>query len=203
MSEKPDPVKTRRTLILLAAVSLLPFVGAVLLYVFWTPQSATNYGELIDPVPLAPVALAQTDGQVFRFASLRGQWAFLMTDAGKCDEHCRAKLYLMRQIRLTLGKDQDRLVRVWIIDDGVTPDPGALAEFSGTRAVLLSQGNFAGQLPARSSPRDHVFLVDPFGNLMMRFPRNADLSKVKKDMSKLMKISSGWVQVPSAHKAAP
>ena len=54
--------------------------------------------------------------------------------------------------------------------------------------------NSSARLPAAVSVTDHVYMVDPFGNLMMRFPRDADPQRVKKDVSKLMKASSGWVQ---------
>jgi hypothetical protein len=53
---------------------------------------------------------------------------------------------------------------------------------------------FVRTLPAATTARDYVYLIDPFGNLMMRFPRDADLQRVKKDISKLMRVSSGWVQ---------
>lgn len=178
---------------LLAAISLAPFVGAVILYHFWTPQSFTNYGDLIAPVPLAEVSLRERDGSMFRFGDLRGSWAFLMIDAGACDDYCQSKLYLMRQIRLTQGKDQERIQRVWLIPDGVRPPLMLQTQYQGTREVLLDAEDFLGRLPALESPRDHVYLVDPFGNLMMRFPRNADLQSVKKDVSRLIRISGGWV----------
>lgn len=201
MSEKPDLVKTRKMLTLLAAVSLFPFVGAALLYFFWTPRSFTNYGALIDVLALESVTLADRDGRSFRIASLRGCWSFVMTDSGRCGETCRSKLYLMRQVRLALGKDRDRIERLWLIDDGVVPSPVLLGEFPGTREVRAGPGGF--RLPAPDSPRDHVYVIDPFGNLMMRFPRNADLTLVKKDMEKLMQISSGWIHSGGKEKPAP
>jgi hypothetical protein len=201
MSEKPDPVKTRRMLLLLAAVSLFPFVGAALLYFFWAPDSATNYGELIEVVPLESVTLADREGRPFPVASLRGRWAFVMSDSGQCEAACRSKLYLMRQVRLALGKDQDRIERLWLLEDNLVPAVGLMEEFAGTQQVRAGPGDL--RLPALQSPRDHVYLIDPFGNLMMRFPRNADLTLVKKDMIKLMKISSGWIHTGGKDKSAP
>jgi hypothetical protein len=201
MSEKPDPVKTRRMLALLAAVCLFPFVGAALLYFFWAPTSSTNYGELLEVVPLESVTLADREGRPLPIASLRGRWAFVMTDSGQCEATCRSKLHLMRQVRLALGKDQDRIERLWLIEDKLVPATGLLEEFAGTREVRASAGGL--RLPAAESARDHVYLIDPFGNLMMRFPRNADLTLVKKDMVKLMKISSGWIHTGGQDKSAP
>lgn len=181
-------------LLLLGAISLAPFVGSLLLYYFWKPQSFTNYGDLLPVTPLADVAVNATDGPVFRFSELRGKWAFLMVDAAACDDYCKSKLYLMRQIRLTQGKDQERIERLWIINDGKQPAAELAAQYAGTRAIPMQGDGFVRMLPAVASVSDHVYLIDPFGNLMMRFPRDADPQRVKKDIRKLMKASSGWVQ---------
>ena len=44
-------------------------------------------------------------------------------------------------------------------------------------------------MPAPASPRDHLYVIDPIGNLMMRFPKEADLNRVKKDLIQLLKAS--------------
>jgi hypothetical protein len=194
MSNLPDRKKTRRMLLLLGAISLAPFAGSLLLYYFWTPQAFTNYGELIAPVPLAGVTIAAREAKPLHIDELRGNWVFLMTDSGHCDDYCQSKLYVMRQIRLTQGRDQGRIERVWLIPDSIRPAPGIDAEYRGTRAVLSANDDFLARLPAAQSPRDHIYVIDPFGNLMMRFPRNADPQRMKKDISKLMKVSGGWVQ---------
>jgi hypothetical protein len=181
-------------LLLIGGISLAPFIGSMLLYLFWTPRSFTNYGELIAAVPLSDVAVRTRDGSTFRFGDLRGNWVFLMVDSGECDDYCQSKLYLMRQIRLTQGKDQERIQRVWLVPDAVRPPVGLHAQYQGTKEVLMASDNLLPRLPATGSPRDHVYLIDPFGNLMMRFPRNADPQAVKKDMNKLIRVSSGWVQ---------
>jgi len=181
-------------LLLLGAISLAPFVGSLLLYYFWKPQSFTNYGELLTVIPLADVVVKAHDGPAFHFSDLRGKWTFLMVDAGACGDYCKSKLYLMRQIRLTQGKDQERIERLWMITDGKQPAPELAAQYAGTREILVDGDEFVRKLPALASVSDHVYVVDPFGNLMMRFPRDADPQRVKKDIGKLMKASSGWVQ---------
>ena len=181
-------------LLLLGAISLAPFAGSLLLYYFWKPQTFTNYGELIAVVPLSGVTIPAKDGEPFRVDGLRGNWTFLMADSGNCDDYCQSKLYVMRQIRLTQGKDQERIERVWLIPDGVRPPPGLEAEYRGTRIIQSASDDFLARLPASGSPRDHIYVIDPFGNLMMRFPRNVDPQRMKKDVDKLMKISGGWVQ---------
>ena len=194
MSNLPDRKKTRRMFLLLGAISLAPVVGSLLLYYFWKPQTFTNYGELIAVVPLAGLTIPARDGKPFRLDDMRGNWLFLMADSGNCDDYCQSKLYVMRQIRLTQGKDQERIERVWLIADGVQPPLGIEVEFQGTRTILLATDDFLARLPASDSPRDHIYVIDPFGNLMMRFPRNVDPQRMKNDINKLMKISGGWIQ---------
>ena len=181
-------------LLLLGAISLAPFVGSLLLYYFWKPQIFTNYGELLAVTPLAGLTIPARDGKAFRIDELRGKWVFLMADSGNCDDYCQSKLYVMRQIRLTQGKDQDRIERVWLIPDGVRAPPGIETQYQGTRTILLASDDFLSRLPASGSPRDHIYVIDPFGNLMMRFPRNVDPPRMKKDVNKLMKVSGGWIQ---------
>ena len=194
MSDAPDPKKTRRTLLLLGTISLAPFVASFLLYYLWKPQTFTNYGELLEVTPLAGIAVADRDGKVFRFDDLRGNWVFLMVDAGVCDEYCQSKLYLMRQIRLTQGKNRDRIERLWLIPDGVRPVPAVELRYPGMRQLMVDTDAVLRLLPASRSARDHIYLVDPFGNLMMRFPRDADPQQMKEDVTRLVKVSSGWLQ---------
>ena len=181
-------------LTLLGVISLAPFLGSLLLYYFWTPRSFTNYGELIAPVALAGVTISTKEGKPLDIDELRGRWIFLMTDSGHCDDYCQTKLYVMRQIRLTQGKDQERIERVWLVTDGVRPDAAIQAQYPGMRAVIASDNTVPARLPAQDSARNHIYVIDPFGNVMMRFPRNVDPQRMKRDVSKLMKLSGGWIQ---------
>jgi cytochrome oxidase Cu insertion factor (SCO1/SenC/PrrC family) len=194
MSNVPDPKKTTKILLLLGAVSLAPFLASFLLYYSWKPQTFSNYGELLEVAPLADVAVADRDGKDFRFDELRGKWMFLMVDSGICDEYCVSKLYLMRQIRLTQGKYRDRIERLWLIPDNVRPAPAVELQYPGTRQLMVDADAVLRLLPALRSARDHIYLVDPFGNLMMRFPRDADPQQMKQDVTRLVKVSSGWLQ---------
>jgi len=194
MPNVPDPKKTTKILLLLGAVSLAPFVASFLLYYSWKSQTFTNYGELLKVTPLAGVAVADRDGKDFRFDELRGKWVFLMVDGGVCDEYCQSKLYLMRQIRLTQGKNRDRIERLWLIPDGVRPVPAVELRYPGMRQLMVDTDAVLRLLPASRSARDHIYLVDPFGNLMMRFPRDADPQQMKEDVTRLVKVSSGWLQ---------
>jgi hypothetical protein len=62
------------------------------------------------------------------------------------------------------SKDQERIERVWLIPDGVRPPPGIEAGYQGTRTILLATDDFLARLPACDSPRDHIYVIDLFGN---------------------------------------
>ena len=94
----------------------------------------------------------------------------------------------MRQVRRALGREMQRVERLWILTDGAAPRAELLAAIEGTH---LAPGGaaLAAQFPAERSAADHIFLVDPLGNLMMRFPREPDPSRMIQDLKRLLKYS--------------
>jgi hypothetical protein len=189
MSEEHGAGRGRLSLWLMAAVAIVPAVAAYGLFHFWRPGAFTNYGQLLPPAPIADIGVRQADGSQFRLDALRGKWVLLMVDSGSCDAFCRRKLFQMRQVRLTQGKDMERIERTWLIDDDVRPSSELAAEYEGTWVVPARGSAILLQLPADGSVRDHIYIVDPLGNLMMRYPRDADASKMKKDVTRLLKVS--------------
>jgi hypothetical protein len=197
-SSEENPKSPRRsnlTLWLILAVCVLPFIASVALYLFWRPDSFVNYGDLIEPLPLSETTLKTLEGGALRFDEMRGKWVFLTVDGGTCDEYCRKKLYWMRQVRLAQGADQERIERLWLVTDGTVPAAELAVESEDVRTVVLADPSFVGNLPAPASPAEHIYLVDPLGNLMMRYPRDLDPNRMKKDVGKLLRLSKGWRQL--------
>lgn len=189
MSSELPVRRGRLSLILIAMVGVAPMLAAYALYYSWRPTALTNYGELITPTPIANLVVRQPDGREFRFAAFKGKWVFLMVDSGSCNEFCRRKLYDMRQVRLTQGKDMDRIERAWLVDDHEQPTDAIIAQYAGTH-ILAAQGSpLLSQLSTGGSIRDHIYIVDPLGNLMMRYPRDADPGKMKNDIIRLLSAS--------------
>ena len=182
MSADPAPEAPRRgraKLVLLAAVFALPFVLATLAWwLDWAPGTTSNYGELV--APPRPVAGAPLD-------ELRGKWVLVSFDAAACDAYCERKLYFMRQVRRAQGKDQDRVARLWLVTDAGRPRAQLLDAIEGTR--VEPAGALPALFPAAATPADHIYVVDPLGNLMMRFPREPDPSRMLKDVQRLLKLS--------------
>jgi len=182
--------KGRIKLVLLGTVLSLPVLAAYLLYFFGPPVDKTvNYGELIEPVALPDPQLRLLGGRAFRLSELRGKWVMLQAAAGACDEGCQARLYAMRQVRKVQGKEMHRIERVWIVSDGEAPAPPLVSDYEGTWIVTGGGEAILAALPAKGSPADHIFIIDPLGNLMLRFPKDADPSRMKKDIGRLLKVS--------------
>jgi hypothetical protein len=189
-----------RILYLLLAAMLAPVAASYLMYYVIRPEGRTNYGALIEPQRAVPALPATSlDGTAFAFGDLRGRWVLVMADGGACDARCEAKLLQMRQQRAMTGKDRDRIERVWLIIDAEPLSTMLMREYEGTLFVRVDGAPWRSvlQLPAEGTAdlRDHIWVVDPFGHLMMRWPRNPDPARVKRDIARLLKASDVWVHV--------
>ncbi|MEW5890573.1 MAG: SCO family protein [Pseudomonadota bacterium] len=177
-----------RTLLLMAAAVLLPWLAAVAWYFLGAPGGKMNYGELLaQPLPSATVATL--DGKPFDFASLKGKWLLLQVDAAACDTACRTKLYHMRQSRAAQGKHQERIERVWLVTDGDTPAPELMQEYQGTLVLRAAGSPLPAVLPARGTARDHIYVIDPLGNLVLRYPGAPDTKRMAQDLDRLLRAS--------------
>jgi hypothetical protein len=147
-------------------------------YLFdWAPGKPANYGQLIAPRPLSGPPLE----------ALRGKWVLVSFDAAACDAYCEKKLYFMRQVRSATHKDVRRVERLWVLTDAGKPRAELLASIEGTRITALKDAAALQGFPGNLT--DHIYVIDPLGNLMMRFPRDPDPSKLLKDLQRLLRLS--------------
>lgn len=190
----------RLKMLLVLMVCAAPVIASYLAYFVIRPQGgATNYSTLITPTRGLPEALPLADlqGQKVPAASLKGQWLFVVVADAACDATCEKHLYLQRQLREALGRDKDRLDKVWLVTDAGTPRREVLQAIEqGGPATVLRVPREA--LAAWLSPAEglalaqHIYIVDPMGEWMMRVPPNPDAAKLKRDLEKLLRASSSW-----------
>jgi hypothetical protein len=184
----------RWKLFLVVLVCASPMIASYLTYFVIKPQSRTNYGELVDPRshPMPSLGSTSLDGKPTELDAYKGKWIMLQADSGECAEKCRTKLFQQRQLRLTTGKEMERIERVWLVTDDKPVDTTLLREYDGTRVLRADPAKLRQWLPVEEGAgiADHVYMIDPLGNLMMRFPKNPDPNKMKKDISKLLRASS-------------
>ena len=169
----------RAKLLAMAAFFTLPIVAGYLTYAWWTPQQGANYGELLTPRPLNDATVA----------ALKGKWLLVQFDSGACAADCERKHYLLRQVRKSQGKDQHRVERLWLLTDSATPSKGLLEAISGTHIEPVVSRALIEQFPTPGALADHIYVIDPLGNLMMRFPRDPDPQQMVKDLQRLLKTS--------------
>jgi hypothetical protein len=139
----------------------------------WVSGRTSNYGELLPPRPLAGP-----------LAPLHGKWVLVTLDPASCGAHCERKLYIVRQVRRAQGRNAERVERLWLLADGGTPRAQLVAALEGSRiapADAALAAAFAG---------DYIYLVDPRGNLMMRFPAEPDAKRMIEDLERLLKYTS-------------
>jgi cytochrome oxidase Cu insertion factor (SCO1/SenC/PrrC family) len=190
-AQAPEARRQRRgRLMLLAifAVCAFPLAAALVAYFLLPPSGRTNYGELVEPRPLPPVRLERLDGRSLTLADLKGKWVMLQVDAADCGRACRAKLFNMRQSRLAQGDNADRIERVWLVAGADAP-PAGLARLYEGAIVARTAPELAVALPG-AEVRDYIYVIDPRGNLMLRFPKDADPKRMIKDLQRLLKYSS-------------
>ncbi|SFC51419.1 hypothetical protein SAMN05216344_12022 [Polaromonas sp. OV174] len=175
-----------------------PVIASYFTYYVVRPEGRRNFGELIDPQrPLPALATQALDGQTGELTALKGQWLLLSVADGGCDARCEQNLYFQRQLRESLGKEKERLERVWLVDDAA-PVREALRPALASSAVLrVAPAALAQWLEPAAGQRleDHLYVVDPLGNLMMRFPARMDAeaaAKAKRDLDRLLRASSSW-----------
>jgi hypothetical protein len=182
----------RIKLLLLALVFLGPLALSFILYYGvsdWRPEGSTENGELLAPTVLSDDALLtdSADGKISKF---RVKWSLVYVIDGPCDESCLNTLYETRQIRRSMGRDMERIQRIYIVTDG-QPNYDFLAS-EHPDLIIASPESAASRdfiATAGDIQQGDVYLVDPLGNLMMRFPAELGMKKIKEDLVHLLKVS--------------
>jgi hypothetical protein len=191
-----------RTLGALAALFFLPLLASFWLYygTSWRPAGHVNHGELIHParpLPQVKVARVPIGGDAGRELAapdptlFRSKWTLVYVGDGSCDASCRGTLYVMRQTRLALGTDMTRLDRVFLVTANCCAREYLAREHAGM-TVLDAAGAAGAELLSRfpAGDRAHtLFVVDPLGNLMMRYDVRRDPRGLLVDLRRLLELS--------------
>jgi cytochrome oxidase Cu insertion factor (SCO1/SenC/PrrC family) len=180
---------SRSKFLVVVGVFVVPVIAAYLAYFGWRPAGHTNYGNLLKTTPLQQTQGSLLDGTPYALNALLGSWVMVHVGSSQCDEACAHQLYLMRQLRITQGKDQSRIERLWVVTDRGTPDKQMTQAHPGLKIWHPDNATFVDQFPAPRDRSAHIYLIDPLGNLMLRFPENPNPKGIMKDLKLLLKAS--------------
>ncbi|MES2582952.1 MAG: hypothetical protein V4627_09575 [Pseudomonadota bacterium] len=175
-----------------------PVIASYLTYYVFRPEGRRNFGELVQPQRELPNLTARTlDGKDINLQNLKGQWLLVSVSSGACAEACARHLYLQRQLREGLGKEKERLDWVWLVNDAAPIAEALLPALKDASTLRVPPAELANWLAPQTGHtlEEHLYLVDPLGNWMMRFPANLDAQgapKVKRDLDRLMRAAVHW-----------
>ena len=182
----------------LIAVTMLPFAAAWIVY--FNPSllgemQTSNRGELVTPPrPVPAMTLDILSGESFRSGDLQGNWTLVSVAGSDCDRDCEINLYHMRQIRLAMGEERSRILRLLVLEDDQSTDALAarLEPYAGT-IVITGPAAMRDQLldflsPGEDTASNRIFLIDPQGSLMMVYPPAPKAKDVVKDLERLISV---------------
>ncbi|MBS0587483.1 MAG: hypothetical protein JSS37_05880 [Proteobacteria bacterium] len=179
----------RRKFLLLLALMCAPVMISYMLYFFEYKPNSTHYGDLLPVKKVSGKGTNLVDSTILRMKDLHGKWVLVTVDSGHCDEYCKEKLYFMRQVRMVQGKEKHRIERLWLINDDIAPNVELIKEYEGTFFVNAKDSEILGFIESTETQTKHIYLIDPIGNLMMRFPEKVDGTKMGRDLKRLLHVS--------------
>lgn len=188
-----DPLQQRKgrmIFLMMAIFFIIPILVVVLMYKFdWKP-TGQSMGELISPPKLIDRSLTQQDSKghaVHPFSNEKWSMVFV---ADQCEKLCMAKLQDMRQIHVSTYKDMLRVQRVLITKQSTVED--VLANYPDMLVINQPSDDvdrLIGQFRQDNLARHAIYLVDPLGHIMMRYPEEAPANHIRKDLTRLLKFS--------------
>ncbi|MEP6944105.1 MAG: hypothetical protein ABI981_14270 [Betaproteobacteria bacterium] len=190
---RPDRRKGRRILLLMALFAVSPIIASYVTYFWFTPDKRVNYGELLGTAAAPPIDGVREGGAPFALADLRGQWVLMVVTRDACSEACRQALYATRQARTIQGREQDRVARVWLSPADAAAPPDDLVRSHPGLSIARAPPQSLARLPLL--PRvglewqPTILLMDPRGNLVLRYRADADIKRLASDLGRLLRAS--------------
>ena len=188
----------RLRMLLVLLVCAAPVIASYFTYYVVRPEGRRNFGELIEPMRALPdVKVQRLTGETLPLTELKGQWLLISVNGGDCQADCQQQLYLQRQILTGLGKERARTEWVWLVNDQADLPSSILPGLKEATVLRMPADAVAQWLQPTEGQqlKDHLFLVDPHGQWMMRFPAKLSTEgalKAKRDIERLLRAAASW-----------
>ena len=178
------------------AAFVVPVVASYgLFFLGVTPPSFSNKGELLNPViDIESFALTDEHAQsLSRDDITTHKWHMILFVGPSCDEACNQALYNMRQINIAVGKNAHRLRRLIVHLDRPEDEFTALVnkEYPDARHAYASAQTIEAALinVGANFQANEIYIMDPLGNIMLRFTQDQSYKDLMHDLNKLFKVS--------------
>lgn len=190
----PATRRSRMLLLLITACFAVPLVVAAVLVQFWRPGGGGAHGDLLDTArPVPELVLRQAGDPLPARELFERRWTLLYWLPAACDQDCEQSLYYMRQVRLALGKDADRVQTVLATDDAPAETlSGWLAQEHAAMQLTEADSKlpaFLAESFATGNAEGWIYVIDPLGNLLMRYASDSDPGDILDDLKHLLKLS--------------
>lgn len=197
IDENSDPQQRGRKKLL---GIFLAFFGPLALAMFlfanldlWNPETTGNHGELMQPVrPLSELNLQTDSGEKISLDDVRGRWTLVFVGQGECDLLCQTDLFKVRQARASLGRDLVRVQYLYMALDDAAWNAARTIKMEHPKMMLgkVAQPRSREQAAAFDEhPEGNIYLLDPFGNVVLRYDDAATTKGIIKDLKRLLRVS--------------
>lgn len=189
--------KSQRTLLALFAIFVVPLLIAAIMFAMrgqWSLGNPVSHGQLIYPAqPVSQFDFITTANISHSKEFLQGKWTFILYIPAACNLECEAALFKLRQTIRATGKDINRVQYMLLSQPSAAPmvDP-ALQQ----RHPQMSVGQLIKwQTDVNAEQQELLktglgYLIDPLGNVMMRYDTNTTSKGLLKDLKKLLRVSN-------------
>ncbi|MEM7304543.1 MAG: hypothetical protein AAF372_03330 [Pseudomonadota bacterium] len=187
--------KTSFTGYMLFAVFLVPLLIAISMYVMHSESSKLNTaanGELIHPAqPIETLSLLSDDNTMYALDDIKGKWTLVLYIDDACNLECEAGLFKIRQTRISTGRERNRVQLLAINSGGVRVAPDIIQRNPKIIFTQFEQLMISDEVADKEELQDsYIYIIDPNGNLMMKYDSDATSKGILKDIKKLLKLSN-------------
>ncbi len=176
---------------------IAPVALAYIMFFFVDVKSFVNHGEILNPIiHISSFKLKDENNKIIPEKELTYKWRIISFLNKDCDQQCEKRLYDTRQIHTSLGKDQHRLMRMFIHLQPASESlsrliaethPDIINTYGKQDIIIKAFGknihNDAG------IKNNEIYIMDPMGNIMMRFTQDQPNKDFLYDLKKLLKAS--------------
>lgn len=176
---------------------IAPVVLAYIMFFFVDVKSFVNHGEILNPiVHIASFKLKDENNEIIPQDDLTYKWRLISFVGKDCDEHCETRLFDTRQIHTLLAKDQHRLMRMFVHLEPAGDSLIKLIEQSHPNVIHVNgdadtiiDALGANVREGAGIMNNETYIMDPMGNVMMRFTQDQPNKEFLYDLKKLLKAS--------------